>query len=96
MRKAGFLGIIYIDLDFGGTDLANGTKNSDDVHRETECSTEDDPPALGGYRGEKNAQSGSSVDPQSGRGVAAGGVTASKSMGTLNPPRSHLHVPWRP
>lgn len=55
MRKAGFLGIIHIDLDFGGTDLANGTKDSDDVHRKAECSIEDDPPALGGYRGEKRA-----------------------------------------
>lgn len=53
MRKAGFLGIIHIHLDFGGTDLANGTKDSDDVHREAECPIEDDPPALGGYRGEK-------------------------------------------
>lgn len=55
MRKAGFLGIIHIDLDFSGTDLANGTKNSDDVHREVESPIEDDPPALGGYRGEKRA-----------------------------------------
>lgn len=32
MRKAGLIGIIHIDLDFSGTDLANGTKVSDYVH----------------------------------------------------------------
>lgn len=55
MRKAGFLEIIHIDLDFSGTDLANGTKDSDIVHRAAECPIEDDPPAFGGYRGEKRA-----------------------------------------
>lgn len=32
MCEAGFLEIIHINLDFSGTDLANGTKDSDDVH----------------------------------------------------------------
>lgn len=65
MCEAGFLEIIHINLDFSGTDLANGTKDSDDVHRES-ARSKPIPRVLVDTAGE-NAQSGSSrssVDPQ--------------------------------
>lgn len=91
MRKAGFLEIIHIDLDFSGTDLANGTKNSDDVHREAERPIEDDPPALGGYRGEKRAvwQLSRFVRPTACRSWRSDCV---QKYGALNSRRSHLRV----
>lgn len=54
---AGFLETIHINLDFSGTDLANGTKVSDDIHQEAVPvrPIQADPPDFGGDRGEKRA-----------------------------------------
>lgn len=55
MRKAGLIGIIHINLDFSGTDLANGTKVSDYVHPKAPARSKPIPRVLVETAGKKRA-----------------------------------------
>lgn len=85
MRKAGFLEIIHTwTWTSVGLTWQMVQRTQTMYSRAAECPIEDDPPAFGGYRGEKT-RSLAVLAVRSTHNlievVAAGGVTASKSMG---------------